>query len=90
MASVDLYYHRPGCITCGKSQAFLERRKFAVKETVNAAKVRFEPAEALEAEIECAPMISAAKRAARSRPLVAIRRSSPQRTAETPATATDR
>ncbi|HEV8001340.1 MAG TPA: ArsC family (seleno)protein [Planctomycetaceae bacterium] len=48
MASVDWYYHRPGCITCGKSQAFLERRKFVVKETVNAAKVRFEPPEALE------------------------------------------
>jgi arsenate reductase-like glutaredoxin family protein len=48
MASVDWYYHRPGCTTCGKSQAFLQRKKLAVKETVNAAKVRFEPAEALE------------------------------------------
>jgi arsenate reductase-like glutaredoxin family protein len=48
MASVDWYYHRPGCATCGKSQAFLERQKFAVKETVNAAKIRFEPAAALE------------------------------------------
>jgi arsenate reductase-like glutaredoxin family protein len=49
MASkVDWYYHRPGCITCGKSQSFLNRRKIDVKETVNAAKVRFEPAEALK------------------------------------------
>jgi arsenate reductase-like glutaredoxin family protein len=49
MASVvDWYYHRPGCTTCGKSQAFLERKKLVVKEQVNAAKVRFEPAAALE------------------------------------------
>ncbi|HXY35245.1 MAG TPA: ArsC family (seleno)protein [Planctomycetaceae bacterium] len=48
MASVDWYYHRPGCTTCGKSQAFLERKKLAVKEQVNAAKIRFEPKQALE------------------------------------------
>jgi arsenate reductase-like glutaredoxin family protein len=48
MGSVDWYYHRPNCVTCGKSQAFLERRKLAVKETVNAAKIRFEPADALK------------------------------------------
>jgi arsenate reductase-like glutaredoxin family protein len=47
MASVDWYYHRPGCTTCGKSQAFLAKRKLAVKETVNATKVRFEPEAAL-------------------------------------------
>jgi arsenate reductase-like glutaredoxin family protein len=48
MASVDWYYHRPNCMTCSKSQAFLERRKVDVKETVNAAKIRFEPADALK------------------------------------------
>ena len=47
-SSVDWYYHRPGCITCGKSQDFLKRRKVDVKETVNAVKVRFEPKEALK------------------------------------------
>jgi arsenate reductase-like glutaredoxin family protein len=35
-------------MTCGKSQEFLAKRKIAVKETVNAKKVRFEPAAALE------------------------------------------
>ncbi len=48
MASVDWYYHRPGCVTCGKSQAFLELKKLAIKEQVNAAKIRFEPKQALE------------------------------------------
>ena len=48
MTTVDWYYHRPGCTTCGKSQSFLNRRKIDVKETVNAAKVRFAPREALE------------------------------------------
>jgi arsenate reductase-like glutaredoxin family protein len=48
MASVDWYYHRPGCTTCGRSQAFLERKKLAVKEQVNAAKIRFDPKQALE------------------------------------------
>jgi arsenate reductase-like glutaredoxin family protein len=46
-SSVDWYYHRPGCTTCGKSQAFLEKKKLAIKEQVNAAKIRFEPAAAL-------------------------------------------
>ena len=35
-------------MTCGKSQEFLAKRKIAVKETVNAKKVRFEPEAALE------------------------------------------
>ena len=48
MPSVDWYYHRPGCTTCGKSQAFLEKKKLDVKEQVNAAKIRFEPKQALE------------------------------------------
>ena len=47
MSKVDWYYHRPGCTTCGKSQSFLNQQKIDVKETVNAAKVRFEPDEAL-------------------------------------------
>jgi len=48
MPSVDWYYHRPGCTTCGKSQAFLEKKKLEVKEQVNAGKIRFEPKQALE------------------------------------------
>ena len=35
-------------MTCKKSQEFLANRKIAVKETVNGAKVRFEPDAALE------------------------------------------
>ena|ERR1700685_2310275 len=48
MAKLDWYYHRPGCTTCGKSQDFLARKKIDVDETVNAAKVRFDPKQALE------------------------------------------
>ena len=33
-SSVDWYYHRPNCMTCAKSQAFLNRRKIGVKEMV--------------------------------------------------------
>ena len=47
-SSVDWYYHRPNCMTCAKSQAFLNRRKIGVKEMVNAAKLRFQPDEALK------------------------------------------
>ncbi len=43
MPSVDWYYHRPGCTTCGKSLAFLEKKNLEVKEQINAAKIRFEP-----------------------------------------------
>jgi arsenate reductase-like glutaredoxin family protein len=48
MTKVDWYYHRPGCVTCKKSQDFLERSGIDVKETVNAVKTRFDPAEALQ------------------------------------------
>jgi arsenate reductase-like glutaredoxin family protein len=49
MASpIDWYYHRPGCATCKKSLGFLERHGLEPKETVNAAKVRYDPREALE------------------------------------------
>jgi arsenate reductase-like glutaredoxin family protein len=56
---VDWYYHRPNCTTCGKSQGFLNRRKIDVKETVNAAKVRFEPTEALRIAREAARIVVA-------------------------------
>lgn len=60
MASkVDWYYHRPGCTTCGKSQTFLNRRQIDVKETVNAAKVRFEPDAALAMAREASRLIVA-------------------------------
>ena len=60
MASkVDWYYHRPGCVTCGKSQAFLQRNKIDVKETVNAVKVRFEPKQALKMAREAGRVVVA-------------------------------
>jgi arsenate reductase-like glutaredoxin family protein len=58
-SSVDWYYHRPNCTTCAKSQDFLNRRKFDVKETVNAAKVRFEPKEALKLAREASRIVVA-------------------------------
>jgi arsenate reductase-like glutaredoxin family protein len=60
MASmVDWYYHRPNCMTCAKSQAFLNRRKIGVKEMVNAAKIRFQPDEALKMAREASRVVVA-------------------------------
>ncbi len=57
--SVDWYYHRPNCTTCAKSQSFLTSRKIDVKEQVNAAKVRFEPREALKLAREASKIVVA-------------------------------
>jgi arsenate reductase-like glutaredoxin family protein len=45
--SVDWYYHRPGCVTCARSQQFLESHRIQVAELVNARKTRIQPQEAL-------------------------------------------
>ena len=58
-STVDWYYHRPNCMTCAKSQDFLNRGKFDVKETVNAANVRFEPKEALKMAREASRIVVA-------------------------------
>ena len=39
MANVEWSYHRNGCKTCGKTQAYLEAHSLAVKEQVIANKV---------------------------------------------------
>jgi len=44
---VDWYYHRPGCVTCQRSQDFLQANGIEVAELVNARKTRIEPAAAL-------------------------------------------
>ncbi len=41
-------YEYKNCTTCKKSEGFLQRKKIEIGEQVNAAKIRFEPAEALE------------------------------------------
>jgi hypothetical protein len=46
-------------MTCSKSQSFLQRRKIDVKETVNAAKVRFEPEQALRIAREAGRIVIA-------------------------------
>jgi arsenate reductase-like glutaredoxin family protein len=58
-STVDWYYHRPNCTTCAKSQEFLNRRQIGVKETVNAAKVRFEPKDALKMAREASRIVVA-------------------------------
>ena len=45
--SVDWYYHRKGCTTCGKMDAFLVQQGYTATETVNAAKQKLGPADAL-------------------------------------------
>lgn len=46
--TIDWYYHRPGCITCKRSQGFLEEAGAQITEQVNASKVKLGPAEALK------------------------------------------
>jgi hypothetical protein len=46
-------------MTCVRSQEFLARHKIEVKETINAAKVRFEPKEALKMAREASRIIVA-------------------------------
>jgi|688.fasta_scaffold1399688_1 arsenate reductase-like glutaredoxin family protein len=45
---IDWSYHRVGCTTCGKTQAFLGKHGIETKEQVDARKVRLGPEEALE------------------------------------------
>ena len=45
--TVDWYYHRKGCTTCGKMDAFLDQQGYAAKETINAAKQKIGPTEAV-------------------------------------------
>lgn len=44
---IDLYYHRAGCVTCKRSQAFLVQAGASVKEQIDARKERISPAAAL-------------------------------------------
>jgi arsenate reductase-like glutaredoxin family protein len=45
--SIDWLYFRKSCVTCKKTQAFLEPGGTKVKETVDAHKVRYGPDDAL-------------------------------------------
>jgi len=42
MASVDWSYHRPGCISCKRTQEFLAKHSIAEAEQVNAKKTKYE------------------------------------------------
>jgi len=44
---VDWYYHRNGCKTCGRADAFLEQAGLNVKQRVDARKERLGPGEAI-------------------------------------------
>jgi arsenate reductase-like glutaredoxin family protein len=46
--SVDWYYHRNSCTTCGKSQGFLAKNNIAPKDIVSANKIKIQRAEALK------------------------------------------
>jgi arsenate reductase-like glutaredoxin family protein len=47
MKKVDWSYHRPGCKTCGKTQAYLNEHAIPVVEEVNAKKTKLGEQEAL-------------------------------------------
>jgi len=47
-AKVDWYYHRKGCVTCGRSQDYLADAKIQIAEQVDARKDRISPADALK------------------------------------------
>jgi arsenate reductase-like glutaredoxin family protein len=49
MSQLDWSYHRPGCKTCARAQAFLERHKMPAATTVvNAIKTKMGRSEALK------------------------------------------
>ncbi len=47
MSKIQWSYHRNGCKTCGKTQAFLAAHELAADEQVDARKVRIQAADAL-------------------------------------------
>ncbi|HPF38396.1 MAG TPA: ArsC family (seleno)protein [Phycisphaerae bacterium] len=55
--SVDWYYHRNGCVTCGRSQGFLEANGVKPKEVTSANKIRYEDDAALEIAKEASKII---------------------------------
>ena len=46
MTTISWHYHRPGCTTCKKMQAFLDERGIESTEVVNATKEKRDAAEA--------------------------------------------
>ncbi|HVN87782.1 MAG TPA: ArsC family (seleno)protein [Candidatus Binatia bacterium] len=46
--TVDWYYHRNGCTTCGRAQAYLARHRIEPEQVVDAKKTRFGADEALK------------------------------------------
>ncbi len=46
-AKIDWYYHRPGCVTCGRSLSFLESKGAKILAQTNATKEKFTPAQAV-------------------------------------------
>lgn len=55
--TVDWYYHRNGCVTCGKSQGFLDAHDVKPKEIVSANKIRYEDAAALKIAREASKIV---------------------------------
>jgi len=48
MTKIDWSYHRPGCTTCGKTQAYLSEAGIEVTEEVNAKKTVLKRKQALD------------------------------------------
>lgn len=48
MSKIDWSYHRPGCTTCKRTQAYLTKNKVSVVEEVNATKSRLAKSDALD------------------------------------------
>lgn len=47
-AKVDWYYHRKGCISCQRAQAFLTETGAEIAEQVDPRKIKFGPADAIK------------------------------------------
>jgi arsenate reductase-like glutaredoxin family protein len=45
---IDWYYHRNGCVTCGRSQAFLDQAGVTIAEQTIANKQKLSPTEAVQ------------------------------------------
>jgi len=56
-SSVDWYYHRKGCVTCGKMDGLLAELEITAKETVSATKTRIGRDEALALVRQCSRLV---------------------------------
>lgn len=56
-STVDWYYHRKGCVTCGKMDALLDSLEITAKETVSANKTKLGVPETLALVEQCQKLV---------------------------------